>query len=119
MPFHAGFSSYPPPASSRIRKTGRRHRMSHPGGRLPSRPVPVGSGPPALTRLISGGRRITTILAGAAVLTLGAGMASAQTSASADNPAAAVLNEVLGILSYTRWPIEPPQLQLCVIGTTA
>jgi hypothetical protein len=23
---------------------------------------------------------------------------------------------VLGIISYTRWPVEPPQLRLCVIG---
>lgn len=29
---------------------------------------------------------------------------------------AAVLEEVLGILSYTRWPVEPAELRLCVIG---
>jgi hypothetical protein len=32
--------------------------------------------------------------------------------------AAAVQQVVMGIISYTRWPVEPPQLRLCVIGPT-
>ncbi|MDE1169200.1 MAG: YfiR family protein [Pseudomonas sp.] len=46
-------------------------------------------------------------------------------TASADTPAAgaeqraeAVTQVVLGILSYARWPVEPQQLRLCVIGPT-
>lgn len=30
--------------------------------------------------------------------------------------AAAVRQVVMGIISYTRWPAEPPQLRLCIIG---
>ncbi|WP_179221682.1 YfiR family protein [Inquilinus limosus] len=30
--------------------------------------------------------------------------------------AAAVQQVVMGIISYTRWPVEPPRLRLCVIG---
>lgn len=30
----------------------------------------------------------------------------------------AVTQVVLGILSYARWPVEPAQLQLCIIGPT-
>ena len=45
----------------------------------------------------------------------------------ADEPAAvtragqraeAVTQVVLGILSYARWPVEPTQLQLCIVGPT-
>ena len=36
----------------------------------------------------------------------------------ADQRAKAVTQVVLGILSYARWPTEPAQLQLCVIGPT-
>jgi len=36
----------------------------------------------------------------------------------ADQRAKAVTQVVLGILSYTRWPTEPEQLQLCVVGPT-
>lgn len=32
--------------------------------------------------------------------------------------AAAVTQVVLGILSYARWPVEPTQLQLCIVGPT-
>lgn len=35
-----------------------------------------------------------------------------------DQRAKAVTQVVLGILSYARWPTEPAQLQLCVIGPT-
>ena len=36
----------------------------------------------------------------------------------AEQRAKAVTQVVLGILSYARWPTEPSQLQLCVIGPT-
>ncbi|MES2870399.1 MAG: YfiR family protein [Pseudomonadota bacterium] len=36
----------------------------------------------------------------------------------ADQRAKAVTQVVLGILSYARWPTEPAQLRLCVIGPT-
>ncbi|MQU64532.1 DUF4154 domain-containing protein [Pseudomonas sp. FSL R10-1350] len=36
----------------------------------------------------------------------------------ADQRAKAVTQVVLGILSYARWPAEPAQLELCVIGPT-
>ena len=36
----------------------------------------------------------------------------------ADQRARAVTQVVLGILSYARWPIEPAQMQLCVVGPT-
>ncbi|MGY2183693.1 YfiR family protein [Pseudomonas agarici] len=39
-------------------------------------------------------------------------------SGTADRRAEAVTQVVLGILSYARWPVEPAQLQLCIIGPT-
>jgi len=36
----------------------------------------------------------------------------------AEQRAKAVTQVVLGILSYARWPIEPAQLQQCVVGPT-
>ncbi|WP_347903876.1 YfiR family protein [Pseudomonas purpurea] len=45
----------------------------------------------------------------------------AQTEASvgmAEQRAKAVTQVVLGILSYARWPVEPSQLRLCVVGPT-
>ncbi|TVT84531.1 YfiR family protein [Pseudomonas sp. H3(2019)] len=36
----------------------------------------------------------------------------------ADQRAMSVTQVVLGILSYARWPVEPAQLRLCVIGPT-
>ena len=32
--------------------------------------------------------------------------------------AQAVTQVVLGILSYARWPVEPAQLRLCIVGPT-
>lgn len=37
---------------------------------------------------------------------------------SADHRAQAVTQVVLGILSYARWPVEPAQLRLCIVGPT-
>jgi hypothetical protein len=37
---------------------------------------------------------------------------------SAGTSAAAVRNVVLGILSYARWPVEPAELQVCVVAHT-
>lgn len=36
----------------------------------------------------------------------------------ADQRARSVTQVVLGILSYARWPVEPVQLRLCVVGPT-
>ncbi|MBK5414259.1 YfiR family protein [Pseudomonas sp. TH31] len=55
------------------------------------------------------------------VLCLLTGVASAQpetTVSMADQRAKAVTQVVLGILSYARWPVEPAQLRLCVVGPT-
>src|SRR5450830_1067229 len=38
--------------------------------------------------------------------------------AAADQRAQAVTQVVLGILSYARWPVEPAQLRLCIVGPT-
>ena len=43
---------------------------------------------------------------------------SAQTQSLAEQRAQAVTQVVLGILSYARWPVEPAQLRLCVVGPT-
>lgn len=53
-----------------------------------------------------------------AVLCLVAPRAFAQTPSPADHRAQAVTQVVLGILSYARWPVEPAQLRLCIIGPT-
>src|SRR5476651_2027734 len=39
-------------------------------------------------------------------------------SGAADQRAQAVTQVVLGILSYARWPVEPAQLRLCIVGPT-
>ena len=36
----------------------------------------------------------------------------------AEQRAESVTQVVLGILSYARWPVEPTQLQLCIVGPT-
>jgi hypothetical protein len=36
----------------------------------------------------------------------------------ADQRAKSVTQVVLGILSYARWPVEPAQLRLCIVGPT-
>ncbi|MFJ2482426.1 YfiR family protein [Pseudomonas sp. NPDC087598] len=50
-----------------------------------------------------------------------AGMAVAQPQTPpgmAEQRAQAVTKVVLGILSYARWPVEPAQLRLCIVGPT-
>ncbi len=44
--------------------------------------------------------------------------AFAQAAGTADHRAQAVTQVVLGILSYARWPVEPEQLRLCIVGPT-
>ena len=39
-------------------------------------------------------------------------------SGMADQRAQSVTQVVLGILSYARWPVEPAQLRLCIVGPT-
>lgn len=57
----------------------------------------------------------------AALSLLFAALACAQTPeppTMAEQRAAAVTQVVLGILSYARWPVEPTQLRLCLVGPT-
>ena len=53
-----------------------------------------------------------------AVLGLLAPRVFAQAPSPADHRAQAVTQVVLGILSYARWPVEPAQLRLCIVGPT-
>ena len=43
---------------------------------------------------------------------------AAAPTGTADHRAQAVTQVVLGILSYARWPVEPAQLRLCIVGPT-
>ncbi|MGE8153060.1 YfiR family protein [Pseudomonas vancouverensis] len=55
----------------------------------------------------------------AVLLLMLTGSAFAQPPAGmADQRAKAVTQVVLGILSYARWPVEPAQLRLCLVGPT-
>lgn len=59
------------------------------------------------------------LLAGIFCLSSVAACADSSAPASmAEQRAVAVTQVVLGILSYARWPVEPAQLRLCVIGPT-
>ncbi|MCU0072891.1 YfiR family protein [Pseudomonas koreensis] len=69
------------------------------------------------TERVVGGKQVLL----ACVLCLFASVAAAQTPASAglaEQRAKSVTQVVLGILSYARWPVEPAQLRLCIIGPT-
>jgi hypothetical protein len=48
----------------------------------------------------------------------GAGAQPEPAVSMAEQRAMAVTQVVLGILSYARWPVEPAQLRLCVVGPT-
>jgi hypothetical protein len=59
------------------------------------------------------------LLAGFLCLVSSVGVAQEETSTTqAEQRAEAVTQVVLGILSYARWPVEPAQLQLCIVGPT-
>ncbi|WP_030128146.1 YfiR family protein [Pseudomonas sp. QTF5] len=59
------------------------------------------------------------LLAGLLCLLTGVAFAQPEIAVSkADQRARAVTQVVLGILSYARWPVEPQQLRLCVVGPT-
>ncbi|WP_454833884.1 YfiR family protein [Pseudomonas lini] len=59
------------------------------------------------------------LLAGLLCLLTGIAFAQPETAVSkADQRASSVTQVVLGILSYARWPVEPQQLRLCVVGPT-
>jgi hypothetical protein len=59
------------------------------------------------------------LLAGLLCLFTGIVFAQSQTPVSmADQRAKSVTQVVLGILSYARWPVEPAQLRLCIVGPT-
>ena len=60
-----------------------------------------------------------TLLAGLLFVMSGVVFAQSQAPAGmADQRAKSVTQVVLGILSYARWPIEPAQLRLCIVGPT-
>lgn len=59
------------------------------------------------------------LLAGFFCLLTGVVFAQSEAPVSmADQRAKSVTQVVLGILSYARWPVEPAQLRLCVVGPT-
>ncbi|WP_253416888.1 YfiR family protein [Pseudomonas sp. GGS8] len=59
------------------------------------------------------------LLAGLLCLLTGVVCAESEAIVSkADQRASSVTQVVLGILSYARWPVEPQQLRLCVVGPT-
>lgn len=59
------------------------------------------------------------LLASLLCLLTGVACAESETIVSkADQRARSVTQVVLGILSYARWPVEPQQLRLCVVGPT-
>ncbi|WP_053178028.1 YfiR family protein [Pseudomonas kilonensis] len=58
------------------------------------------------------------LLAGLLCLLLPVVVAEEQATTRAEQRAEAVTQVVLGILSYARWPVEPTQLQLCIVGPT-
>lgn len=63
--------------------------------------------------------RKQVLLAGLLCLLTGVVFAQSETPVSmADQRAGSVTQVVLGILSYARWPVEPAQLRLCVVGPT-
>ena len=59
------------------------------------------------------------LLVGLFCLLTGVAMAQPQMPAGmAEQRARSVTQVVLGILSYARWPVEPAQLRLCIVGPT-
>ncbi|MGY2441907.1 YfiR family protein [Pseudomonas sp. SDO52101_S400] len=59
------------------------------------------------------------LLAGLLCLLTGVAAAQPQTPVGmAEQRAKSVTQVVLGILSYARWPVEPAQLRLCIVGPT-
>jgi hypothetical protein len=69
------------------------------------------------TECVIGCKRV--LLVGLLCLLTGVASAQPETAVSmADQRAKAVTQVVLGILSYARWPVEPAQLRLCVVGPT-
>lgn len=69
------------------------------------------------TGRVIGGKRVLRV----GLLWLLASAACAQPSTSpgmAEQRAKSVTQVVLGILSYARWPVEPAQLRLCIVGPT-
>lgn len=70
-----------------------------------------------MTGCVVGCKRM--ILAGCLCLLSSIVFAQPETPTSiADQRAQSVTQVVLGILSYARWPVEPAQLRLCIVGPT-
>ncbi|SEC62418.1 protein of unknown function [Pseudomonas frederiksbergensis] len=69
------------------------------------------------TQRVTGCKHV--LFAGLLCLFTGIVFAQSQTPVSmADQRAQSVTQVVLGILSYARWPVEPAQLRLCIVGPT-
>ncbi|WP_285417953.1 YfiR family protein [Pseudomonas sp. efr-133-TYG-5] len=69
------------------------------------------------TERVVGCKRV--LLVGLLCLLSGMVFAQTQTPPSmAEQRARSVTQVVLGILSYARWPVEPAQLRLCIVGPT-
>ncbi|PTT28866.1 YfiR family protein [Pseudomonas sp. HMWF021] len=69
------------------------------------------------TERVVGCKRL--LFAGLLWLLAGVAVAQSQVPAGmAEQRAKSVTQVVLGILSYARWPVEPAQLRLCIVGPT-
>ncbi|PCR97190.1 YfiR family protein [Pseudomonas allokribbensis] len=69
------------------------------------------------TERVVGSKQV--LLAGLLCLLTGVAAAQPQTPVGmAEQRAKSVTQVVLGILSYARWPVEPAQLRLCIVGPT-
>ncbi|PMX03348.1 DUF4154 domain-containing protein [Pseudomonas sp. FW215-R2] len=69
------------------------------------------------TERVVGSKQV--LLAGLLCLLTGVAAAQSQTPVGmAEQRAKSVTQVVLGILSYARWPVEPAQLRLCIVGPT-
>ena len=61
---------------------------------------------------------ILAALSGWPLLLFAPAGAQPQAPTDAGASSAAVAQAVMGIISYTRWPVEPAELRLCVVGPT-
>jgi len=70
----------------------------------------------ATERVVGSKRALLAVLLG---LLTGVAAAQPETPVGmAEQRARSVTQVVLGILSYARWPVEPAQLRLCIVGPT-
>ncbi|MFM9382884.1 YfiR family protein [Pseudomonas sp. UV AK001] len=70
----------------------------------------------ATERVVGSKRALLAVLL--CLLTGGVAAQPQTTVGMAEQRAKSVTQVVLGILSYARWPVEPAQLRLCIVGPT-